>query len=115
MAKGAEPVHKDVALELDKYPEDKTEKGVELFAAPAVRYHMKDLLANIETRGRPVADVEEGCISTVSCILANMSMNLGRSLAWDPAAGKVAGDAEANRLLARPYRAPWVHPEADKV
>jgi predicted dehydrogenase len=115
MAKGAEPIHKDVTLELDKYPEDKTEKGVELFAAPAVRYHMKDLLACIETRGRPVADVEEGYISTASCILANMSMKLGRSLAWDPAAGKVTGDDEANRLLARPYRAPWVHPEAEKV
>jgi predicted dehydrogenase len=115
MEKGAEPIHKDVDFELDKYPEDKDEKGIELFASPAVRYHMKDLLANIETRGKPVADVEEGYISTASCVLANVSMQLGRSLAWDPAAGKVTGDDEANRLLRRPYRAPWVHPEADKV
>jgi len=113
--KGAEPIHKDVDFELDKYPQDKNEKGIELFASPAVRYHMKDLLANIESRGRPVADVEEGYISTASCVLANISMQLGRSLAWDPAAGKVAGDDEANRLLRRPYRAPWTHPEADKV
>jgi predicted dehydrogenase len=113
--KGAEPVHKDVDFELDKYPEDKNEKGLELFASPAVRYHMKNLLECIATRGRPVADVEEGYISTASCILANISMQLGRSLAWDPAAGKVVGDDEANRLLRRPYRAPWVHPEADKV
>jgi len=113
--KGAEPIHKDVDFELDKYPQDKNEKGIELFASPAVRYHMKDLLANIESRGRPVADVEEGYISTASCVLANISMQLGRSLAWDPAAGKVAGDDEANRLLRRPYRAPWAHPEADKV
>jgi predicted dehydrogenase len=113
--KGAEPVHKDVDFELDKFPEDKNEKGIELFASPAVRYHMKDLLACIETRGRPVADVEEGYISTASCVLANMSMKLGRSFVWDPAAGKVVGDDEANRLLARPYRAPWVHPEAEKV
>ena len=113
--KGAEPIHKDVDFELDKYPQDKNEKGIELFASPAVRYHMKDLLANIESRGRPVADVEEGYISTASCVLANISMQLGRSLAWDPAAGKVVGDDEANRLLRRPYRAPWTHPEADKV
>jgi len=113
--KGAEPVHKDVDFELDKYPEDKNEKGLELFASPAVRYHMKNLLECIATRGRPVADVEEGYISTASCILANISMQLGRSLAWDPAAGKVVGDDEANRLLRRPYRAPWVHPEAEKV
>ena len=115
MEKGAEPVHKDVDFELDKYPEDKNEKGLELFASPAVRYHMKNLLECIATRGRPVADVEEGYISTASCILANISMQLGRSLAWDPAAGKVVGDDEANRLLRRPYRAPWVHPEAEKV
>jgi hypothetical protein len=38
-------------------------------------------------------------------------MQLGRSLQWDAAAGNVVGDAEANALLRRPYRAPWVHPE----
>ncbi len=50
-------------------------------------------------RGKPVADIEQGHISTASCILANLSMKLGRSLTWDAAAGRVAGDDEANRLL----------------
>ena len=72
--------------------------------------HMKDFLAAIASRGRPVADIEEGYISTTSCILANLAMQLGRTLTWDPQAGKVVGDDEANRLLARPYRGPWVHP-----
>jgi hypothetical protein len=71
---------------------------------------MKDLLACIETRGKPVADIEQGHISTASCILANLSMQLGRTLAWDPVKGAIIGDAEANRLLKRPYRSPWVHP-----
>jgi hypothetical protein len=39
-----------------------------------------------------------------------VSMQLGRSLAFDPEAGKVVGDDEANALLARPYRSPWQHP-----
>ena len=79
--------------------------------APAIRAHMKDFLAAIANRGKPVADIEQGYISTTACILANMSMKLGRSLAWDAQAGKVVGDKEANQLLARPYRAPWVHPD----
>jgi hypothetical protein len=102
--------HQDVAYELEQFPEDKTEKDLERHVAPAIRLHMKDLLNCVATRGRPVADIEEGHISTASCILANLSMQLGRSLAWDAAKGEVAGDTEANRLLARPYRAPWVHP-----
>jgi len=105
-----EKVHADVKYELDEYPEDRTEPRLEKHVAPAVRRHMLDLLAAIATRGKPVADIEEGYISAASCILANMALDLGRSLAWDPVAGKVIGDDEANRRLLRPYRAPWVHP-----
>lgn len=106
-----ETIHKDVEYELEQYPEDKTEPRLERHVAPAVRRHMLDLLRAIETRGRPVADIEEGAISTITCILANVSLELGRSLRWDPEKGCVAGDEEANRRLRRPYRAPWVHPE----
>ncbi|MCC7157085.1 MAG: Gfo/Idh/MocA family oxidoreductase [Bryobacterales bacterium] len=110
-----QPVHKDVTYEYEQYPEDRTEKDLERHVAPAIRGHMKDLLANIGTRGKPVADIEQGYISTTSCILANLSMKLGRSLKWDPVNHQIVADAEANKLLARPYRAPWVHPGAAKV
>jgi predicted dehydrogenase len=105
------PIHGEVVLELDEYPEDKTEKDLEKHVAPAIRGHMRDFLAAIASRGKPVADIEQGFISTASCILANQSLHLGRSLTWDAAAGRVVGDDEANRLLRRPYRSPWVHPE----
>ncbi|HYW47455.1 MAG TPA: Gfo/Idh/MocA family oxidoreductase [Bryobacteraceae bacterium] len=104
------PVHKDVTYELEQYPEDKTEKDLERHVAPAVRQHMKNFLAAIDSRGRPVSDIEQGYISTSSCILANIAMKLGRTLAWDAQQQRVIGDDEANRLLRRPYRAPWVHP-----
>jgi predicted dehydrogenase len=97
--------------EYDKFPEDKTEKDLERQCASAIRWHMQDFLRNIASRGRPVADIEQGYISTTSCILANHSMQLGRSLAWNPVKGEISGDADANRLLRRPYRSPWVHPE----
>ena len=103
-------IHRDVTYELEQYPEDKTEERLEKHVAPAIRRHMLNFLAAIASRERPVADIEQGHISTASCILANMAMKLGRTLTWDPAAHRIAGDEEANRLLRRPYRAPWVHP-----
>jgi predicted dehydrogenase len=112
---GGKAVHKDVTYELEQYPEDKTEKELEKHCAPAIRGHMKNFLAAIASRGKPVADVEQGYTSTTSCILANLSMQLGRSLTWDPDKGRVVNDEEANKLLRRPYRAPWVHPEPDTV
>jgi hypothetical protein len=76
---------------------------------------MKDLLANMASRGRPVSDIEEGYISSSCCILANVSMQLGRTLAWDAQKGQIVNDADANKLLRRPYRKPWVHPEVASV
>jgi predicted dehydrogenase len=108
-------IHKDVTYELDKYPEDNTEPRLEKHCAPAIRYHMKDFLAAIASRGKPVADIEQGYISTACCILGNIALKVGRTLTWDEAKGQVAQDDEANRLLRRPYRQPWVHPEPDRV
>jgi predicted dehydrogenase len=107
-----QPLHGDAVLEPDKYPEDKTEKDLELHAAAPNREHQRDFLRAIESRGKPVADIEEGHISTASCILANLSLSLGRTLTWDAEKERVVGDDEANKLLRRPYREPWVHPEA---
>jgi hypothetical protein len=71
---------------------------------------MLDFLKAIRGGGRPVADIEQGHISTASCILANMSMKIGRPLVYDSAQRKIINDIEANALLQRPYRQPWVHP-----
>jgi hypothetical protein len=104
-----------VTYEFDQFPEDKTEKDLETHVAPAILAHMKDFLSCISSRKTPVADIEQGYMSTTACILANLSMRLGRSLEWDHAKGQVVRDEEANRLLRRTYRAPWVHPEPAKV
>jgi len=80
-----------------------------------MRRHWQSLLEAIATRGKPASDIEQGYISAASCILANMAMQLGRTLTWDAEKNQVVGDVEANRLLARPYRAPWVHPDPGNV
>jgi predicted dehydrogenase len=108
-------IHKDVVYEKEKYPEDLTEERIELNAAPATRLQMLDLLAAMEKGTRPVADVEEGHISTASCILANMSMETGRPMVYDPKKRIVVNDTEATALLQRKYRSPWIHPDPDKV
>ena len=115
MAKGEAPIHEDVVFEFEQFPEDKTEKDLERHVAPAIRGHMKNFLENTASRGRPVADIEEGYMSTTACILANVSMELGRSLQWDHAKGVVVGDEEANTRLRRQYRGPWVHPDPANV
>ncbi len=113
--KNAKRLQGKVQFELEDYPEDETEQDLELHSAPAVRHHMKNWLEAVDNRSRPVADIEEGHISTTSCILANLSMELERPLAWDPARGEVRNDEAANKLLARPYRAPWKHPLPNEV
>jgi len=115
LAKGEAPIHEDVVMELEQFPEDKTEKDLERHVAPAIRGHMKNFLEAIATRDKPVSDIEQGYMSTTACILANLSQELGRSLNWDHAKGVVVGDEEANKRLRRPYRGPWVHPDPAKV
>lgn len=109
------PVSREVVYEFEQFPEDRTEKDLERHVAPAIRAHMKDFLRNIVNRGRPIADIEQGYISSSACILANISQALGgRALAWDPVTGKT-GDAEADQKLARPYRSPWQHPAQSSI
>jgi len=55
-------------------------------------------LEAIASRGKPVADIEQGYMSATACILANHSMTLGRSLHWDHAKGVVVGDVYLDRV-----------------
>jgi predicted dehydrogenase len=110
-----EKIHGDVVYEKEKYPEDLTEEDIELNAAPATRLHMLDFLHAIEMGGRPVADIQEGHISTASCILANLSMELQRPLVYDPQKMVITDDPEATNMLQRPYRQPWTHPDPKTV
>ncbi len=56
------------------------------------------------------ADVEDGHLSSALCHVANVAYRVKRSIEIDPATEQVVGDAEANALLTRNYRAPYVVP-----
>jgi predicted dehydrogenase len=73
--------------------------------------HFENFIQSIRTRERPNADIEEGHRSTLMCQLANISYRLGgRKLRVDPKTETLIDDAEANRMLKREYRSPWVVP-----
>jgi hypothetical protein len=57
------------------------------------------------------APVEDGHFSTSLCHLGNISYRVGRSVTFDGARERFVGDAEADKLLTRAYRAPYTLPD----
>ncbi|MGC8760519.1 MAG: Gfo/Idh/MocA family protein [Bryobacteraceae bacterium] len=86
------------------YAEPRSAKSV---SPEPIDLHARHFLDCVKDRRRPVSDVEDGHEVSIACHLANLSMKLGRKLAWDPRREEVIGDREANALLERPYRKPW--------
>jgi hypothetical protein len=72
---------------------------------------MANFLTCVETRQLPVSDILEGHYSTGMCLLGMVSQKLGRGIKWDGEREVVPGDEEANRLLSRIYRPPWMYPD----
>ena len=72
--------------------------------------HIKNFLDGIRTGAPQNADIEEGHRSTRLCHLGNIAFRLSRTLKFDAATETIPGDGEANRLLGREYRAPFVLP-----
>jgi predicted dehydrogenase len=74
--------------------------------------HFTNFVQSVRSRKRPNADIEEGHRSTFMCQLANISYRLGgRKLTVDGEKEKLIDDADANKMLKREYRSPWVVPE----
>lgn len=74
-------------------------------------HHLDNFFECVRSRRLPNADIEEGHLSTVLCHLGNISYRLGgRKLKFDGATETFGDDREANRLVKRKYRKPWVIP-----
>jgi len=74
--------------------------------------HFANFVEGVRSRKRADlnADIEEGALSCNLMHLANISYRLGRTLHWDEKTLTVKGDPEANRMLTRAYRVPYVVP-----
>ena len=72
--------------------------------------HMQNFLQACRTRNYKdlTAEIEIGAISAALCHLANISYRVGRKLQWDAARSKFVNDSEADKLLTRDYRRPYV-------
>jgi hypothetical protein len=69
--------------------------------------HKGNFYECIKSRKPTIAPVEVGHRSCTICLLGDIAMRLGRKLRWDPAKEQFLNDAEANKMLSRPMRAPW--------
>jgi predicted dehydrogenase len=69
--------------------------------------HARNFISCIASRETPVSSLESAQRVAVATHLANLSLRLGRHLRWDWTTNSILDDAEANRALVRPYRAPW--------
>jgi predicted dehydrogenase len=74
--------------------------------------HLDNFFECIESRALPNADIEEGHRSTLLCQLANISHRCGgRKLLFDAKSESFVNDPDANKLLKRAYRSPWLVPD----
>jgi len=89
-----------------------TEPLVSRYGRQADHQHLENFVNAIRNRSTPVADVEEGHISTLLAHLANISYRVGnRKLLFDSKSEKFTNWDEANKYLKRTYREPWILPD----
>jgi len=102
------------------YKGEKGEKVVDDKAATpedsnGMEHHFRNFLQAVRSRNYKdlAAEVEIGVLAADMAHIANISYRLKKRLVFDPKTMTFPGEPEANRLLTRDYRAPYIVP--DKV
>jgi predicted dehydrogenase len=74
------------------------------------RLHMENFLKACRSRNHKdlTADIEIGALSATLCHLANVSYRVGRRLEWDAIKNQFRNDREADGMISRDYRKPYV-------
>lgn len=89
------------------YARDNLSRPPRVGKLDAIKNHMGNFFDCVRDRATPISDIVSQHRSATVCHLANISMRLGRKLAWDPVQEQFPGDAEANRWLSRQQRSPF--------
>ncbi len=98
----------------------KNEPGPMLTAAGEAdpgQVHFQNFIDCVRSRksGELKAAIEEGHLSTTLCHLGNISYRVNRSVQFDGATERFVADEEADKLLTRMYRAPYLLPAATQL
>ena len=94
------------------YKGEKSEKIMEEKGGGKENSHFQNFISAVKSRNPKdlTADVEIGVTSAALVHLGNISYRLGRKLKFDPKTLTCPGDAAANAMLTRKYRAPYIVP-----
>jgi predicted dehydrogenase len=68
--------------------------------------HRRDFLDAVRSRKTNISPIEAAVSSDIVCHQADIAIQLGRKLRWNPVTEKF-DDEQANRLISRAMRAPW--------
>jgi myo-inositol 2-dehydrogenase / D-chiro-inositol 1-dehydrogenase len=79
-----------------------------LYRGMPIHGHMANFFDCIKDRSLPISDVFTHCNSVNACHMANIAMLLGRKVTWDQEKWAFVGDDEANQLIRRHEREPYV-------
>ena len=99
----------------ETYLGEKREKGPSRSEGGELTRHFQNWVDAMRARDMSIQNgpVQTGHLSSALAHLGNISFRLGKQLRFDPVAERFIGDAEneANAMLSRDYRAPYVLPE----
>ncbi len=74
---------------------------------PISTNHYANFLESVKSRQPTITPVETAHHSAIPGHLGLISMLVGRRIKWDAQKEQIPDDAEASKLLGRPYRPPW--------
>ena len=97
----------------ESYLGERREKGPSRSESGELDLHFANWLDAVRKRDMTILNgpVESGHLSSALAHLGNISYRLGRQLEFDPIAERFIGDEDANAMMTRQYRAPYLMPE----
>jgi predicted dehydrogenase len=98
------PVEKMTEADLKRLDEE----VVKLYRGKTPNGHMQNFFDCVKSRELPISDVFTHHRTMTSCHMCNITLLLDRQLKWNPEMEEFIGDDQANALMTRKQRAPYV-------